>query len=91
MADKTGPHTAVVEIIADTGAQSNVWGFCEFENAGFSVDDHHPSTLKICAANTNLMNIIGQFEGVIKGQSPSGDLITCQVLARFLHIIWNHD
>ena len=76
-ANKEQSHTATVEAIADTGAQSNVWGLQDFKNAGFAVKDLHPSTLKIRAANTNPMTIIGQFQAILTGQSPNGD-ITCQ-------------
>ena len=68
----------IAEAIADTGAQSNVWGLREFKSAGFDVEGLYPSTIKIRAANTNMMNIIGAFKGTIKGQSPSGNPIMCE-------------
>ena len=69
---------APVEAIADTGAQTNVWGLEDFQMAGFSVGDLRPSSMKIRAANSNPMNIVGQFKGVFKGKSPTGEDILCE-------------
>ena len=75
---QTETQWAAVKAIADTGAQSNVWGLDDFLKAGFLVKDLQPSTLKIRAANAVQMNLVGQFRGMFKGQSPSGDEITCK-------------
>ena len=69
---------ASVEAIADTGAQTNVWGLEEFLKAGFAVGDLRPSSMKIRAANASQMNIVGQFKGVFKGKSPCGENILCE-------------
>ena len=69
---------ASIEAIADTGAQTNVWGLEDFQMAGFSVGDLRPSSLKIRAANASQMNIVGQFKGLFKGKSPSGEDISCE-------------
>ena len=77
-ADKNMPHLVQVVAIADTGAQSNVWGLRDFEEAGFTTKDLTPSSLKIRAANANPMNIVGQFKGIFTGQSPNGEDISCR-------------
>ena len=77
-ADRHQAHFVPVEAIADTGAQSNVWGIKDFEEAGFNSNNLQPTTLRIRAANANPMDIAGQFKGLFKGISPSGKAITCQ-------------
>ena len=71
------PHRAVVEGVADTGAQSNLWGLRDFQNAGFSVLDLDPSNIKVRAANTGPINVIGQFNGQFSGHLPLGDVVIC--------------
>ena len=71
---------APVEAIADTGAMSNVWGLIDFEEAGFSVTDLDPSFAKIRAANTQNMNVLGQFKGLFRGLSPNNDEINCYAI-----------
>ena len=65
-----------VDVIADTGAMSNVWGLSDYTAAGFSVSDLHPSTVQIKAASGHTMNIVGQFDGLFKGTAPNSDNIT---------------
>lgn len=74
------PRWTPVEAIADTGAQSNVWGLEDFLKAGFLVKNLQPSSTKIRAANASPMTIIGQFKALIKGQSSKGEDILCQQL-----------
>ena len=71
-------HSATVNAVADTGAQSNVWGLADFLDAGFSTEDLQPTNIKIRAANADQMNISGQFYANIEGQAPNGEHITCQ-------------
>ena len=51
-----------VQGVADSGAQSNLWGLKEFEQAGFKQSDLKPVTIKVRAANKNPINIIGAFD-----------------------------
>ncbi len=69
-----------VDGIADTGAQSNLWGLQDFQEAGHSLDDLRPVSLNIRAANRNPINVIGAFPGKFEGQSPNGDTISCQAM-----------
>ena len=78
LADQDQAHHVPVEAIADTGAQSNVWGLEDFQQAGFTLKDLQPTSMKIRAANANPMVVEGHFVGVLRGMSPSGKEIACQ-------------
>lgn len=69
--------SVTIEGIADTGAQSNLWGLREFEMCGFSKSDLRPVVMNVRAANKNPINIIGAFKCQIQGQSPAGKTISC--------------
>ena len=71
------PHCAVVEGVADTGAQSNLWGLKDFIHAGFDISDLKKSNMIVSAANTGPINVLGQFNGHFSGHSPAGDLLSC--------------
>jgi len=80
LAGRTQTPMALVEVVADTGAMSNVWGLTDFEEAGFSVKDLHPSSAKIRSVNEQSMDIVGQFNSVIRGLTPTKDAIECMAL-----------
>jgi len=80
LAGRTQTPMALVEVVADTGAMSNVWGLTDFEEAGFSVKDLHPSSVKIRYVNEQSMDIVGQFNSVIRGLTPTKDAIECMAL-----------
>ena len=63
--------------IADTGAQSNLWGLRDYEAAGFHRSNLQPVRLSMRAANQNPINVIGAFNAKIEGRSPTGDAIFC--------------
>ena len=69
-------RTVTITGVADTGAQSNLWGLREFLNCGYSTKDLMPVETQIRAANKNPINVLGAFKGLIKGKSPSGDVIS---------------
>ena len=69
-----------VNCIADSGAQSNLWGFDEFKRSGFSARDLEPVRLTISAANNHPLKIIGAFRAELKGTSPDGRLVSCRAL-----------
>ena len=73
-------HIAPVEVVADTGAMSNVWGLTDFVDAGFSVKDLHPSSAKIRSVNEQSMDIVGQFKGLFRGLTPTKELIECTAI-----------
>ena len=37
----------MVSVLADTGAQSNLWGWKDFDDAGFGKNDLLPVSIKI--------------------------------------------
>ena len=63
--------------IADSGAQTNLWGLDGFKEAGFELSDLKPVVVKIRAANKNPIKILGAFDAVFKGISPKGKILTC--------------
>ena len=71
-------RSAVVNVIADTGAQSNLWGYNDFISKGFSKKDLSPVTLRISAANNQSLNIIGAFRAKFSGKSPKGENVCCR-------------
>ena len=73
----TSGHCASVKGIADSGAQSNLWGIKGFKAAGFNVKDLQSVVVKIRAANKNPINILGAFKGIFKGTSPNNKTISC--------------
>ena len=64
--------------IADTGAQSNVWGYQDFIMAGYVDDDLQKVSMKLSAANKQPLPIAGGFMANIEGNSPDGKIISCQ-------------
>ena len=72
-ADRDNVTLPTVEVIADTGAMSNVWSLNDFKAAGFALKDLQPTKTKIKAANGQSMNILGQFNALFKGKAPNND------------------
>ena len=68
-----------VEGIADTGAQSNLWGWNGFKSAGFGQEDLRPVKVRIRAANQHPINILGAFEATFSGVSPDGKTIEIRI------------
>ena len=66
---KSGRSASVIGV-ADSGAQSNLWGLREFKEAGFSIKDLKPVSVKIRAANKNPIRILGAFDAKFQGTSP---------------------
>ena len=52
---------AWVSALADTGAQSNLWGWKNFQEAGFCKKDLMPVSVTIRAANTQGLSVIYLF------------------------------
>ena len=73
-------NTTTIQGIADTGAQSNLWGLQDFLNAGFSPSDLKPVQLDVRAANKNPIQIIGAFQAQFHGESPHGQVVSCQAM-----------
>ena len=75
-----GNHSDVVEVngIADSGAQSNLWGFEDFKKSGLSLNILKPVTLKFRGVDKSQIQIIGGFNTICSGYSPNGDIIYCE-------------
>ena len=68
---------AWVSALADTGAQSNLWGWKNFQEAGFCKKDLMPVSITIRAANKIPINILGAFKATFSGMSPKKEVIRC--------------
>ncbi len=62
--------------IADSSAQSNLWSFKQFREAGFTESDLEPVSKKVQAADKSPIKIIGSFNAVFRGRSPKGAVIS---------------
>ena len=71
-------QSTTVNAIADSGAQSNLWGLKDFEQCGFGKHLLRPVSVSISAANNQLMNIAGSFACVFEGMSPEGRSVSCK-------------
>ena len=76
--DENNYRRVAVTGVADTGAQSNLWGLAEFEAAGFSQRNLNPVSVRVNAANDNPINIVGAFRGVFEGLSSDGKTVSCR-------------
>ena len=70
---------ATVSGVADTGAQSNLWGLDDFKQKGFREADLKSVRLQISAANKLPLKIIGAFRAQIKGMTAN-DNICCSTI-----------
>ena len=67
----------MVSALADTGSQSNLWGWKNFQDAGFGKNDLLPVSITIRAANKIPVNILGAFRATFSGTSPKNEVISC--------------
>ncbi|MEL6805056.1 MAG: hypothetical protein AAFO91_14875, partial [Bacteroidota bacterium] len=68
-----------VEGIADTGAQSNIWGMQDFLNAGLNKNILENVPLSIRAANKEPISIAGGFIATLEGESNE-DKVSCETM-----------
>ena len=61
-----------IKAVADSGAMSNLWSMKQYLSSGFKAADLQKVRTNIVAANKNRINIVGAFEAVITGQTPTG-------------------
>ena len=66
-------------IIADTGAQVNVWSLDEFVKYGFFREILTPASNQV-AANHSLISIVGMFFVIIEGLSCHGYVVLCRAM-----------
>ena len=71
-------NSATVVGVADTGAQSNLWGMTSFLNAGFKKDILEPVSIKMSSASSEPISIEGGFLADISGDSPEGKRLSCR-------------
>ena len=64
--------------IADTGAQSNIWGLKDFLAAGFGMNDLQATSLTISAANKQSISIAGSLAVNFEGDAPNGQVHKCE-------------
>ena len=76
--DEQGGRSVTVSAIADSGAQSNLWGFADFQLAGFRRGQLRSATVNVSAANNQPMNIVGSFTCILQGASPEGEPVSCR-------------
>ena len=60
--------------VADTGAQSNLWGLEDFKRMGFTERDLRSVCLRISAANKLPLKINGAFNASLEGEKPNNDI-----------------
>ena len=65
-----------VSALADTGAQSNLWGWKNFQDAGFGKKGLLPVSITIRAANKISVNILEDLKATFNGTSPKNDVIS---------------
>ena len=76
-AEQGGSPSVVVNAIADSGAQSNIWGLNDFERCGFQRDQLCPAAVNVTAANNQQINIVGSLACILEGMSP-GEAVSCR-------------
>ena len=69
-----------VNSIADTGAQSNMWGYRNYIDAGFLVSDLQPTSSQFCVADLSPLDVIGVFKAVFQGHAADGRVVSCRSL-----------
>ena len=75
--------SARVSALADTGAQSNFWGWKSFQETGFCKKDLMHVTITIQAANKIPTNILGAFKTTFSGMPTKKEVIRCAGIVHF--------
>ena len=70
----------VVNCIADTGAQSNLWSLKQCKEMGFTDADLIPVTSALSAANKSRIELNGAILLDMSGVAPDGSEITCSAM-----------
>ena len=68
--------------IADTGAQTNIWGLREYLKAGLNEGMLQEPSIKVSAVNQIKLNIIGGFVAEIEGDDCNGDIVSCRAMVQ---------
>ena len=72
--------SVVINCIADTGAQSNMWGYRNYIEAGFLVSDLQHTSSGFCVADLSPLDVVGVFKGVFQGEATDGQVVSCRSL-----------
>ena len=67
----------MLSALADTGAQSNLWGWKNFQDAGFGKNDLFPVPITIWTANKIPIIILGAFRATVSRISPRNEVVSC--------------
>ena len=73
-------NSVFVNAIADTGAQSNLWGYKDFARAGFVKADLRPVSSQFRVADDRAISIVGAFNGMFESTTPRGKVIRCRAM-----------
>ena len=68
--------------IADTGAQTNIWGLADYIRAGFKKEMLQKPTVRVHAVNQNKLRIIGGFVAEMEGDDPNGKKVNCRAMVQ---------
>ena len=74
------PSSVSINSVADSGAQSNLWSYQEYQRAGFVVSDLQPVSSQFCVADRRPLQIVGAFKGIFEGVASDGRVVTCRSL-----------
>ena len=67
-----------VSAIADTGAQTNLWGLKDFQQAGFKRSQLEETSVRISAANQSSLRVVGMVNARFEGESSDGNTVSSQ-------------
>lgn len=73
-------NSIMLKGVADTGAQSNVWGMQDFLRAGYHEEILETVPVKVTTVDKQAIDITGGFLAQIQGEDPHGDQVTCQAM-----------
>ena len=67
----------IVRALADTGAQSNLWGWKHFQDAGFGKNDLLLVSITVQAANKIPIKIVVAFRATVSEMYPKNEVVNC--------------
>ena len=71
-------RSVFVDAIADSGAQSNLWGLADFGQAGYNCNQLRQSDVNVSAVNHQVMSLVGSFPCFLEGVTSTGDIVSCR-------------
>ena len=75
---ESGRNSTTINAIADSGAQSNLWGYRDFYRAGFLASNLQPVSSRFCVADSRPLSVVGAFKGVFEGTASDGRIVSCR-------------